>query len=73
MLQAERIKTALVSMSGVLEELRQGYVDDDCLQDAVYLQGVVNSIVWKLNDVYYGGAGYKANKMDGGEDDDKTD
>lgn len=68
MLQAERIKTALVSMNGVLDELRQGYVDDDCLQDAVYLQGVVNSIVWKLNDVYYGGAGYKLSN-DGGDTD----
>ena len=62
MLQAERIKKALALMDGVLNEMRQGYVDDDCLQDAVYLQGTVNSIVWKLNDVYYGGAGYKANK-----------
>ena len=53
MLQAERIKTALASMGDVLDEIRQGYVDDGCLQDAVYLQGVVNNIVWKLNEIYH--------------------
>ena len=54
MLQKERIQEANKLLSQVWSEMELGYVDDDCLQDAVYCQVDINRIVWKLNSLNYG-------------------
>lgn len=39
MLQKDRIQEAYKLLSQVWSEMELGYIDDDCLQDAVYLSG----------------------------------
>lgn len=51
MLQKDRIQEANKLLSQVWSEMEQGYIDDDCLQDAVYCQVDINRIVWRLNSL----------------------
>lgn len=48
--QKYRIVDALRQMENVWTEILNGKCEDDILQDAVYLQTMVNRIVWKLNE-----------------------
>ena len=54
MLQKDRLIEANKILSQVWSEMELGYIDEDCLQDAVYCQIDINRIVWKLNSVRNG-------------------
>lgn len=41
-------------LADIYNEMSNGYVEEGCLQTAVYIQGTVNRIVWWLNEVYFG-------------------
>lgn len=47
--QAERLAIAYSLVDSIWAEFVDGKIDEDILQEAVYLQTDVNRIVWKLN------------------------
>ena len=47
--QVDRIKRALDLLETVDDEIRSGDIEHGSLQEAVYCQKVVNTIVWRLN------------------------
>lgn len=50
MFQKERLEEALNILEGVYKEMREGYIDLDAPQAAVYCQVEINRIVFKINE-----------------------
>ena len=49
--QIERLIIAETLLASVWEEMKNGNIEDNLLQTAVYAQIDINRIVWKLNDL----------------------
>ena len=49
--QLERITIAETILSELWQEIRDGKIEDDLLQIAVYVQVNADRIVWKLNQI----------------------
>ena len=54
MLQLDRLQKTNEILDSVYEEMLNGYIDEDLMQEAVDAQITINRIVFKLNQVYYG-------------------
>ena len=53
--QIERLIIAEMLLASVWEEMKNGNIEDDLMQTAVYVQIDINRIVWKLNELNNGG------------------
>ena len=49
--QIERLIIAEMLLASVWEEMKNGNIEDNLMQTAVYAQIDINRIVWKLNDL----------------------